>query len=134
MRIVTRELWGEVLLDETLVARVLELTTGRVKLGIRVHVSPESARRTCDPLSQVQCTCRGYYCFSPGTDRSLILELHRGQRVVINETAELVVLDLRLAGATFVVCSGHECERPTSTSPAGIASFLASAAARREDL
>jgi len=131
MRIVTRELSGEVFIDETFVARVLELTTVRVKVGIRVHASPEAARRTCDPLSQVQCTCRGYYCFSPATDRSLILELHKGQRVVINDTAELVVLNLRLAGATFVVCSGHD-ERPASTSPVAIEELLACAAARRE--
>ncbi|MDA0658572.1 MAG: hypothetical protein O2931_08840 [Planctomycetota bacterium] len=59
----------------------------------------------------IRCRCQGYFHFSRDTGLSLILDVQKGQRVVLNQAQELIVSDLRAASVTCVIWSGHECER-----------------------
>jgi len=109
MKVVTRQESGELRISESLTVTVLDICGGKVKLGFYSPPANSSATETEDSLSQIHCAGAGYYRFSSGGSRMLVLERTKGKRVAIGRSEQLVVVDVRQAGVTLALCSSGEC-------------------------
>ena len=90
---------------------VLDALEGHVKVG--VEMTPESMRLRQDadqtrmPANKERSS---YYLFRKDGSRLLVLERRNGQRIRVNETTELVVLEAHKYEVTFAI-------RPITISP-----------------
>ena len=108
MRIVTRREAGEVRVNESLVVTILGTFGTTIKLGFASSPSSKLGNDPIAALMEIHSDGRGYYRFSKNGDRSLVLELTKGRRVALNDSQELIVLEVRRAGVTLAVCGGRE--------------------------
>ncbi len=107
MKIVTRQEAGKVRVGESLLITILQISDGRIKLGFASERPSWREDSAADKLLQIHCNRRAYYRFS-AEGRLLIMELSQGEKVTLNGSEEVVVLEVRRAGVTLAICS--ECE------------------------
>ncbi len=104
MKIVTRQLGGEMCVSDTLMAVVLELSGGRAKLGLTSRSRDESKAGAIATLPRVPRTTHAYYRCSRTGVCMLVLEVLPGQRVTTDQSESIVVLDIRRASITLALC------------------------------
>lgn len=108
MKVVTRQESGELRISESLTVTVLEICGGKVKLGFSSPQADSFETGADDALSRIHCAGSGYYRFSSGGSRMLVLERTKGKWVTIGRSEQLVIVDVRQAGVTLALCSAAE--------------------------
>lgn len=104
MRIITKPAHGLFQVGHgALDVSVERIIRGAVTLCIAASSADVSSQMAFDLLYGLSGRSHGFYRFSRNADRTLVLELLKGQRVTLSDSEGVVVLDVRRLAATFAI-------------------------------
>ncbi len=108
MKLVTIEEGGGLWISNKLRVTVLAIMREKVRLGFTLRDNGLSEPSDNDVLSEIHGTGWSYTHFSCSGVRMLVLESPKFKWVDILQSKQLIIVDVRWAGATMALCSSSE--------------------------